>query len=104
MEEVQCKASFYTAGGAIHIPSLRWLLSRLHLYFGRLPIVQCKCRRYGSILYLYVCDLVKALSAALGKSQPTQKAESKPALPQPISIVETVTSTTSINDRIHIQA
>ena len=108
VEEAQSKASLYMSG-AVHIPSIRWLLSRLHLYFGSMLIVQCKCRRYRSIVYLHGCDLVKTLSAALGKSQTTpkfsQETEKQPPLPQPSNIDEKVEDVTSfINDRMHMQA
>ena len=107
-EFVEAKASLYMSG-AVHIPSIRWLLSRLHLYFGSMLIKQCKCRQYGSMVYLHGCDLVKALSAALGKSQTTtkfsQETEKQLPLPQPSNIDEKVEDVTSfINDRMHMQA
>ena len=55
------------------IPTTRWLLSRLHLYFDNMLEVQCRHRRYGTLVYHNSCDLVQALSSALGKSDTKTK-------------------------------
>ena len=51
----------------------QWLLSRLNSLFGDSLQVHCKQDRYGSVLFHKDCDLVKALSTALGKCQTLQK-------------------------------
>ena len=51
------------------IPSRRWVISRLHMHLRGLIEIQCKHKRYGSVIYLRDCDLVQALSSASGKSQ-----------------------------------
>ena len=51
------------------VPSNRWLLSRLHHFFGDMVRVECKHKRHGSLLFHKNCDLVKALSSALGKNK-----------------------------------
>ena len=50
------------------IPGTRWVLTRLYHYFGKSLQVQCKHRKYGSLLFHQNCDLVKAISTALGKT------------------------------------
>ena len=47
------------------IPTTRWLLSRLHLYFENRLEAQCRHRCYGTLLFHKRCDLVQALSMAL---------------------------------------
>ena len=51
------------------IPTTRWLLPHLHLHFNARLEVQCRHKRYGTLLYHKSCDLVRALSSALGKSE-----------------------------------
>ena len=51
------------------IPTTRWLLSRLHLYFENQLEAQCRHRCYGTLLFHKRCDLVQALSMALGKNE-----------------------------------
>ena len=54
---------------AIQIPQKRWVLSQLHCHFGDVLCVACKHFRYGTVLYHKDCDLVKAVSAALGRNK-----------------------------------
>ena len=55
------------------VPGTRWLLSRLHSFFGSSIEVQCKHKRFGSVIFHKECDLVKALSTALGKAHSLQR-------------------------------
>ena len=50
-----------------HFPRRRWVLSRLHSMFGESLTMVCKHDRYGTLLFHKGCDLVKALSTALGR-------------------------------------
>jgi hypothetical protein len=52
------------------IPGIRWLLSRLHSLFGDSLQVHCKQDRYGSVVFHKDCELIKALSTALGNLRP----------------------------------
>ncbi len=97
------------------IPSIRWLLTRLHMHLGPLLEVQCKHRKYGSVLFRQNGDLVTAVSAALGQSQTIQKhlerqheedsalshqlQPDQPTLEQKVEAVSI-----HINDRLHKQA
>ena len=49
------------------IPSNRWFLSHLHAHFENMLDVQRRHRRYGTLLFHKNCDLVCALSSALGR-------------------------------------
>ena len=63
-------------------PSCRWVLSRLHAMFGDSLTVVCKHARYGTNLFYRQCDLVKALSTALGRQfKPDTPHEKSEALP-----------------------
>ena len=58
------------------LPTIHWLLSHIQMHFDNMLEVQCRHKRYGTLLYHKCCDLVHALSLALGKcelknSQPT---------------------------------
>ena len=55
------------------IPGTRWVLARLSLHFGEMLRVECKHRRFGSLLYHVNCDLLKAVSLALGRSRLHEK-------------------------------
>ena len=52
-----------------NIPRKRWVLSRLYLHFGDVLTAACKHVCYGTLLFHKKCDLLKALSAALGKGR-----------------------------------
>ena len=69
------------------IPSSRWLLSHLHLHFEDMIEVQCRQRRYGTLVYHKNCDLVHALSSALGRheiiAEATSRSKSKEAIVEP---------------------
>ena len=49
------------------IPEWRWILSRLNQNFNGLLEVHLKHNRYGLVLFLKNCNLVAAMSSALGK-------------------------------------
>ena len=51
------------------IPTKRWLTSHIHAHFENEIEVQCIHRCYGTLIYHKSCDLVHALSSALGKSE-----------------------------------
>jgi hypothetical protein len=68
-----------------NIPGRRWLLSRLNLIFNGLLEVQCKHKRCGSILFLKDCDLVAAVSYALGKHVTAIKHKTTHEIPSPSS-------------------
>ena len=51
------------------IPSSCWLLSQLHVHFENMLEVQCRQRQYDTLIYHKSCDLIHALSSALGKGQ-----------------------------------
>ncbi len=40
------------------LPSRKWLVSRLHMHLENLIEIQCRHKRYGSIIFLHNCDLV----------------------------------------------
>ena len=48
------------------LPNSHWLLSQFHVYFEN--TIQCRHKRYGTLLYHNSCDVIKALSTALGKT------------------------------------
>ena len=68
------------------IPQKRWVLSRLYRHFGDILTVTCRHSRYGTLLYHKNCDLVNALSAALGRNKmncmPITDANDKVKMPQ----------------------
>jgi len=49
------------------LPTNRWLLSRLHVFFEDNIEVQCRHKRFGTLIFHKNCDLVHALSIALGQ-------------------------------------
>ena len=70
--EATSKANIYLGNDSlkqVDLPSRRWVIARLHMHLGNLIEIQCRHKRYGSIILLRNCDLVHALSSALGKSQ-----------------------------------
>ncbi len=96
------------------IPTSRWLLSLLHLYFEDKLEVQCRHRRYGTLLFHTECDLIQALSTALGQSQNMQKRADRLADEQasdhsehltPPAVEEQVqTVALYLNDKLHNRA
>ena len=56
-----------------YIPTSRWLLSQIHLYFENKIEVHCRHKRYGTLLFHKSCDLIQALSTALSKNENTQR-------------------------------
>ena len=96
------------------IPTTRWLLSRLHLYFDNMLEVQCRHRRYGTLVYHNSCDLVQALSSALGKSDTkTKPTNNEPntedqaqqhSTPPPVEQVHVQSVTSYMNTKLHERA
>ena len=56
------------------VPGPRWLASQLSWYFGEMLIVECNHKRFGSLLYHVNCDLLNAVSLALGRGRLHNKA------------------------------
>ncbi len=48
------------------IPSSRWLISKLHSYFGDSIVFECRHRHVGTMVFHKNCDILRALSASLG--------------------------------------
>ena len=72
IRQVHTEANNYTSFDPIgenKIPQKRWVLSRLYRHFGEVLSVACRHFRYGTVLYHKNCDLVSAVSAALGRSK-----------------------------------
>ena len=70
--QVHTEAKNYTSLDLIYgnkIPQKRWVLSRLYRHFGEVLRVACRHFRYGTVLYHKDCDLVNAVSAALGRNK-----------------------------------
>ena len=90
-----------------HTPSRRWVLSRLHSIFGECLIMVCKHDRYGTLLFRNGCDLLKALSTALGKgthctcpvAECTSKSSSSEGMHKQVDNVAAY-----LNERVHQQA
>ena len=61
------------------VPSTRWLLSQLYAYFEGSIEVQCRQKRYGTLVYHKHCDLIQALTTALGKNNSQQSATNSAA-------------------------
>ena len=61
--------------------------SHVHLHFEDMIEVQCRQRRYGTLVYHKNCDLVHALSSALGRheiiAEATSRSKSKEAIVEP---------------------
>lgn len=70
------------------VPSSRWLISHLHLNFENMLEMQCRHRRYGTLLYHKHCDLIQALSSALGKGEIKCEHMNKP----PVEVTQQVPS------------
>ena len=60
------------------IPTSRWFLLHLHAHFENVLEVQCRHKRFGTLLYHKSCDLIHALSLALGR---TETREDKTKMP-----------------------
>lgn len=93
------------------IPGTRWVLARLSLKFGEMLRVECKHRRFGSLLYHVNCGLLNALSLALGRRRLHDKEEepvSVDTTSQPQTLLswdEQVTKVaTYLNTKVHQQA
>ena len=85
------------------IPGTRWLLAQLHSLFGNLLRVECKHRRFGSLLCHRDCDLVNALSIALGKVHKHRQLDSYSTI-QTIPELNISTQVNIVaNDRLHTQ-
>ena len=94
-----------TVGESKAIPSLRWLMSRLHSIFGDMLVVECRQIRYGSVVYLDGCDFVQTISCLLGKQKhsklPKAQKEEKPSCTLSTERNEELSF---INKRLHKQA
>ena len=82
-----------------HVPGTRWLLSRLYSFFGSSMVVECKHKRFGSLVLYRHCDLLKALSTALGKGVVSQK--QNPTICDEAKFDEVVMF---LNEKLHAQA
>ena len=82
------------------IPGIRWLLSWLNSLFGDSLQVHCKQDRYGSVLFHKDCDLVKALSTALGKCQTLQKQLNEQRVETQISKASTTECQLSMQEQV----
>ncbi len=111
--EIVTQAALFPSLGPIpahDIPGTRWVLPHLSFHFGEMLRVECKHRRFGSLLYHVNCDLLKAVSLALGRNRLHVKEgeqESAVAHPPQVSLSwdEQITSVASyLNDRVHQQA
>jgi len=71
VNDVHAKLALFTSVNMSDsdIPTSCWLLLCLHMHFENMLEVQCRHRRYGTLVYHKSCDLVNALSTALGKSE-----------------------------------
>lgn len=56
------------------MPCQRWFACRLHHYFGDSLVFECKHCHIGTMIFHKNCDVVSALSTALGQ-QKTEKEE-----------------------------
>ena len=54
-------------------PTQRWLLANLCNLFGSTLQIECRHKKYGSVVYRSGCDLLKAVSPALGKLSQNKK-------------------------------
>ena len=71
----------------------RWVLSRLYFYFGDALVAACKHVCYGTLLYHRQCDLLKPLSAPLGKGR-TYKTDTVSIMkPKPLTQQKNSTNT-----------
>lgn len=91
------------------VPGPRWLASQLSWYFGEMLIVECKHKRFGSLLYHVNCDLLNAVSLALGRSRLHNKAvyrESVATQPSKASHWDQQIACVAdyLNNRVHQQA
>ena len=87
-------------------PKTRWLLSHLSFHFGEALHVECKHRRFGSLLYHANCDLLKAVSLALGRNRLHKITQTEPPQsPPPLTIDDQISSVALyLNERVHMQA
>ena len=73
------------------------MLSRLHHHFGDILRVACRHFRYGTVLYHKDCDLLNAVSAALGRnkelSREASKQQSTISVPEVKDSIPTTSST-----------
>lgn len=67
----------------IETPSIIWFISKLHHYLGEDVVMECKHRKFGTLLYHKNCDLVSALSRALGQQKVVRHEYPIPPTPVP---------------------
>lgn len=70
------------------VPSNRWFISRLNHYFGEIIAFECRLRYIGTVVFHKNCDLLQALSTALGKLHNAERKVQE--LSTPRSDVETM--------------
>ena len=61
------------------VPSTRWLLAQLYACFEGSIQVQCRQKRYGTLVCHKHCDLIQALTTALAKNNNNQQASASSA-------------------------
>ncbi len=95
------------------IPSTKWIITKLHSYFGEQIVFQCIYRHVGTIINHKNCDLLKAISNIFGQQK---KKCNKEKTGQPESLEDdaensaTITSQTitevaqHLNSKLHEQA
>ena len=70
VDEAFANVSMFPNVGSIterDLPTNRWLLSRLHVFFEDNIEVQCRHKRFGTLIFHKNCDMVHALSTVLGQ-------------------------------------
>ena len=84
----------------------RWLLTHLSLHFGEALCVECRQRRSGSLLYHANCDLLNAVSLALGRNRLHKITQTEPPKSPPPSTIDDQISSVALylNERVHMQA
>ena len=106
--EAQSEAKNYTLldplSAGNKIPQKRWVLSRLHRHFGDILRVTCRHFRYGTVLYHKDCDLLNAISAALGRNKELcSDASKQPGTINVLQVEESIEQTYAYNCGIETQ-
>ena len=65
-----CESVVLASGSSNEIPTIRWFVSMIYHYFGNSIRFECKHRCFGT---MKDCDILKALSSALGQHQKETK-------------------------------
>ena len=106
--EAQSEAKNYTLldplSAGNKIPQKRWVLSRLNRHFGNILRVTCRHFRYGTVLYHKDCDLLNAISAALGRNKELcSDASKQPGTINVLQVEESIEQTCAYNCGIETQ-